>query len=80
MVNKFVSLFSGLMECQENPYPVHINIQDVRECIKGCSEFFEKREEDLIIFNYRYCNQKTFPTLEGVEGRERLLRQLKRFF
>lgn len=61
-----------------SPYPTHINIEDVRECIKGCAEFFEKKEDDLIIFNYRYCNHKTFPSVEGVEGRDKLLNQLKR--
>lgn len=63
-----------------SPYPQNIDIEDVRECIKNCPEFFEKEEDDLIIFNYRYCNHLTFPSLEGVDcEREKLLRLLKRY-
>jgi len=58
---------------------VNINIDDVREAIKGCPEFFEKEEDDLIIFNYRFCSGRSFPSPESAEDeRTKLLRLIKR--
>lgn len=29
--------------------------------MSGCIEFFEKEQDDLIIFNYKFCSRRTFP-------------------
>jgi len=31
-----------------NPFVEDIDLEDVREAIKGCAEFFEKLQDDLI--------------------------------
>lgn len=59
-------------------FPLDINLDDAREAIKGCIEFFEKHENDTIIFSYKFCTHKTFPSLEQFTGRELLLQQVKR--
>lgn len=59
-------------------FPVGITLEDAREAIKGCIEFFEKHENDTIIFSYKFCTHRTFPSLELFTGRELLLQQVKR--
>jgi hypothetical protein len=60
-------------------FPTSISLEDAREAIKGSSEFFEKNENDTVVFSYKYCTQRTFPSLENYTGRELYLQQVKRY-
>jgi hypothetical protein len=64
----------------ENPFATGITLEDAREAIRGCPEFFEKLENDTIVFSYKYCTQRTFPSLELFAGRDLHLQKVKRLF
>lgn len=56
IINENISKFE-----KESIFPVHITLEHARESINGRAEFFEKVQDDLIIFNYKYCSHSTFP-------------------
>lgn len=45
----------------ESLFPVDISLEDCREAIRGRTEFVEKQQGNLIIFNYQWCTKRTFP-------------------
>ena len=56
-----------------------LGLEDVREAISGVEEFKESKHGDIIFFNYRWCNQATFPCLSQAKNeRERQLFLLRR--
>lgn len=69
-----------------------ISLEDARDAVAGCPEFYEKEADGahfyfdsgfipgMIIFNYRYCNPRTFPDpLQAEDERQKLLYQIKRY-
>jgi hypothetical protein len=49
-------------------FPFDISLEDARQAIAGRAEFSEKIQEDLLIFNYKYCNSRTFPDPKRLDG------------
>ncbi len=60
-------------------FALDITLEEARESIEGRPEFVEKEEDDYIVFNYKYCNHRTFPDPnEAKDPRTRRLLQIRR--
>jgi hypothetical protein len=53
---------------EDELFPVDINIEDVRESIKGRIDFMEIQEGDLSIFTYILLTEGSFPDPKTVRN------------
>lgn len=56
-------------------FPVINDISQIREAIKGRSEFIEAQKDDYIVFNYTFSSNETFPAVNSEQ--EALLRECR---